>query len=127
MVSLQRCLEEKTGINRELVCVADRHFRPGRTIFAEMIKCLEDSAIFVAVVSRSFCKSDYCKRETEEAHLKRMPIILIFIEEVEVEQMSRVIQEVFQHFTRVKLVYDEGQFRLQPDIERVCDSIMLLL
>lgn len=123
----QHGLETRTGIHRDLVCLADRHFRPGRTIFSEIIKSLNESAVFIAVLSRNYCNSDYCKLEIEQACLQRKPIILMFIEKVEEERMNPVIRAIFRKYTRVKFILEDGHYRLQPDWENVCDSIMQLI
>ena len=92
-----------------------------------MIRCLDESAVFIAVVSKNYCNSEYCKLEIEQAHLQGKPIILIFIEEVKEEEMTLVIRQVFRNNTRVKFVFEEGHYRLQPDRDHVCKSIMQLM
>ena len=113
--------------DKELVCIGDRYFRPGQTIFSEIIRCLDDSAVFIAVMSKKYCNSDYCRLEIEQARLQRKPIILIFIEEVAEADMTLVIREVFRKFTRVKFVLQDGVYHLQPDWKIVCESIILLM
>ena len=113
--------------DKELVCIGDRFFRPGQTIFSEMIRCLDDSAVFIAVMSKNYCNSDYCRLEIEQARLQGKPIILIFIEEVAQEDMTLVIREVFRKYTRVKFVLQDGVYYLQPDWKFVCESIILLM
>ena len=124
IVSFQRRLKAITNTNRDLVCYADRHFVPGCTILSEMVRCLENSSVFIAVVSSDYCASDFCKFEIEQAHLMRKPIILIFKEHVEEGDMNPVTREVFQHFTRVKCVYEDSQQRIQPDWKEICDAII---
>ena len=80
---IQETLETICETDRDLVCIGDRYFTPGQPIFSEMIRCLDDSAVFIAVMSKNYCNSDYCKLEIEQARLQGKPIILIFIEEVE--------------------------------------------
>ena len=92
-----------------------------------MIRCLDDSAVFIAVMSKNYCSSDYCKLEIEQARLQGKAIILIFIEEVAEEEMTLVIREVFKKYTRVKFVVDNGFYKLQPDWGCVCESIIQLM
>ena len=113
--------------DKDLVCIGDRYFRPGQTIFSEMIRCLDDSAVFIAIMSKNYCNSDYCKLEIEQARLQGKAIILIFIEEVEEEEMTLVIREVFKKYTRAKFVLEGGFYKLQPDWECVCESIIQLM
>ena len=92
-----------------------------------MNRCLDECAVFIAVVSRNYCTSDYCKLEIEEARVKRMPIILIFIEKVEEDYMNRVTKEVFRNYTRAKFVFKEGAYILNLDWREVCESIVDLV
>lgn len=113
--------------NRELVCTGDRYFRLGRSIFSEIITCLQECAVVVVVMSRNYCKSDYCKLELEQSRLMHKPIIIIVKEEVKEEEMNAVTKEIFRHFTRIRFILENGQSRLQRDWEDVCLSIIQLL
>ena len=53
-----------------------------------------------------------------------MSIILIFIEDVEESEMSRVTRDVIRNYTRTKFVLKEGINRLNLDWENVCESII---
>ena len=122
-------MEEITKIrNRELVCNADINFNPARTILSEIFRCLEVCDVFVAVVSTRYCKSRYCQYEIEHAHFLARPIILIFIERVNVEDMNLITRKVFETFTRVQLAKDnDGEYRIAPDWPKICESIIQLL
>ena len=113
--------------DKELVCIGDRYFRPGQPIFSEMIRCLDDTAVFIAVMSKNYCNSGYCKLEIEQARLQGKPIILIFIEDVAEDDMTLVIREVFRKYTRVKFIVNEGVYQLQPDWKCVCESIIEIM
>ena len=113
--------------DKDFICVGDRYFRLGRTIYSEMTRCLDDCAVFIAVMSRNYCNSEYCKLEIEEARVKGMPIILIFIEKVEEDYMSRVTREVFRNYTRAKFVFEDGVYRLNADWKFVCESVIQLV
>ena len=92
-----------------------------------MTRRLDDCAVFIAVMSRNYCNSEYCKLEIEEARVKGMSIIPIFIEDVEESEMSRVTREVFRNYTRTKFVLKEGIYKLNLDWENVCESIIQLV
>ena len=124
---LQDNLQRIADTDRELVCVGDRYFRPGRSIFSEIITCLQDCAVVVVVMSPSYCKSDYCKLEMEQSRVMRKPIIIIVKEEVDEREMNAVTKEIFRHFTRIGFNMEEGQVSLQRDWEEVCLSIIQLL
>ena len=120
-------LEALLDTDRDLICVGDRYFRLGRTIFSEMLRCLDECSVFIAVMSRNYCNSEHCKREIEEARVLGMPILLIFIEHVDEENMSRVTREVFRYYTRANFIMEEGVYRLNMDWETVCESIIQLV
>ena len=127
LLPLQENLEAITGTDRDLICVGDRHFRLGRTIYSEINRCLGECAVFIAVMSRNFCDSEYCRLEIEEARVKGMPIVLIFIQTVEEDYMSRVTREVFNNYTRAKFEFENGVYSLNLDWRNVCESIVELV
>ena len=120
-------LEALHDTDRDLICVGGRYFRLGRTIFSEMLRCLDECSVFITVMSRNYCNSEHYKREIEEARVLGMPILRIFIEHVDEENMSRVTREVFRYYTRANFVMEEGVHRLNMDWESVCDSIIQLV
>ena len=93
------------GTDRNLICIGDRYFRPGHSLFTEIARCLENCAIVVAVMSKNYCRSFYCKLEIEQARIMGKSVIMIFIEDVEETEMSEVMKEVFRNFTRVKTCF----------------------
>ena len=56
-----------------------------------------------------------------------MPILLIFIEHVDEEDISRVTREVFMYNTQADFVMEGRVYRLNMDWESVCESIIQLL
>ena len=88
---------------------------------------LDECAVIVVVLSKNYCKSEYCKHEIEQARLMRKPIVIISKEFVEESEMNGVIKETFKHFTRVIFRFEEDDFRLQQDWEYICQSIIQLL
>ena len=57
----QSHLQSMTDVNRDLVCNADVHFHPARTILSEIFRCLKLCDVFVAVVSKNYCNSKFCR------------------------------------------------------------------
>ena len=112
---------------KDLVIIGDRYFRPGHSLFTEITRCLDNCALVVAVMSLNYCKSIYCKLEIEEARIMGKPVIMIFIEDVDVKEMSEVMKEVFRNFARVKIVNEGDEVRSEPDWPFVCQSIIQLL
>ena len=126
-MSFQAQLKNLTDCDRNLVAIGDRYFRVGRSIFAEIIRMLEDCAVFVVVLSKNYCFSDYCKHEIEQARLMRKPIVIIMKEVVDEGDMNGVIRETFKHFTRATFQFDGEELKLQQDWEYICESIIRLL
>ena len=126
-MSFQNNLKILTDTSRDLVAIGDRYFRVGRSIFAEIIRMLDECAVIVVVLSKTYCNSEYCKHEIEQARLMRKPIVIISKEFVEESEMNGVIKETFKHFTRVIFRFEEDDFRLQQDWEYICQSIIQLL
>ena len=116
-----------TGLDRELVCNADLHFHPAKTILSEIFRCVKICDVFVVVMSKNYCKSKFCRYEIEHAHLLEKPIILVFIEHVPKDDMNLITREVFETFTRVQFVFEDGQPILQPGWQQVCKSIIQLI
>ena len=88
---------------------------------------LEDCAVFVVVLSKNYCFSDYCKHEIEQARLMRKPIVIIMKEIVDEGDMNGVIKETFRHFTRATFKFEEDELRLQQDWVYICRCIIELL
>ena len=126
-VSLQAQLKNMTNCDRDLVAIGDCYFRLGLTIFSEIIRMLDDCAVFVVVLSKNYCFSDYCKHEIEQARLMRKPIVIIMKEFVDEDDMNGVIKETFKHFTRATFRFEEEGWRLEQDWEYICQSIIQLL
>ena len=90
-----------------------------------MIRCIEESAVFIAIMSQNYCQSDYCKFGIDQADQQGKPIILIFIEEVPEYIMTLVIRKVFKNYTRVKLIKkDDGHRRLEPSWNQLCEAVV---
>ena len=123
----QANMKTLTGTDRDLVAIGDRYFRLGRSIFAEIIRLLDDCAVVVIVLSTNYCNSEYCKHEIEQARLMRKPIVIIMKEFVEESEMNGVIKETFKHFVRATFTFEEDDVRLQQDWEYICQCIIQLL
>ena len=126
-LSFQRHLQAVIKLNREFVCNADDHFIPGRPIMKEIFRCISCSEVFVAVMSKNYCLSRFCQYEIEHAHFLKKPIILIFIEHVGVDAMNLVTKEIFETFSRVKFVIENGQYEIHPDWPEICQSIIQMM
>ena len=84
------------------------------------------SGVMIAVLSHAFCESSYCRNEIEQAYSMEMPIILLFIEGVNSECMTPFLKVLFKKYTRISLKCINGQFRILPDWNIICESILEL-
>ena len=55
------------------------------------------------------------------------PIIMAFIEEVDESLMTRVTREIFRSAARVKIFEQDGEYRVEPGWDEICQSIIQLM
>ncbi|XP_053387136.1 toll-like receptor 8 [Mercenaria mercenaria] len=125
--NMNETLKEITGPESDSVCIVERHFRAGAEIVAEIMRFVSESCVIVFIVSKSFCQSSWCCLEIKEAYEQQKPIVLIFCEEVDENEMPAHLKQMFQRCTRAKLVKQDEEFTVQPGgWEGLCDSIIHL-
>ncbi|KAH3747724.1 hypothetical protein DPMN_182153 [Dreissena polymorpha] len=117
-------LQLKIGTNRVLVCSGDRHFRPGYALGEEIIRCIEDSAVIILAVSKHFCQKEWCRKEVQETYDQNKPIILLFLERVEPDEMGKVLQKVFNRYTHASWIADANDGHIEPDWSVLCDALL---
>ena len=127
LICFQRHLQDFSGVDRDLICFADKDFIPGRTILSEIFRCLRETSVFVAVISKNYCRSEFCRYEIEQAYLTRKNIIPMFKEMVDEHEMNETMLQVFRHFTRVNFAFEDGYYKIQPDWAQICESIIDLM
>ncbi|XP_045211067.2 toll-like receptor 1 [Mercenaria mercenaria] len=127
-IRLEALLKDITKCERDAICIDFKHYRAGKSIVEEIIRCISGSLVAVFVVSEAFCRSDWCCLEVKEAYEQQKPIILIFVEEVSEESMTIYIRNIFNRYTRGKLVETEnGEVDYMPGgLKGLCNSIILL-
>lgn len=114
--------------SEDCVTAGDFNFRPGKYIADEIVRCVEESRVLVACVSRQFCKSHWCKNEIIVSQMENKPLVLLFLEPVEKTKMPKCLRKHFDKTTRCKVTKDSaGQVIFQPNVETVCESILQLM
>ncbi|KAK3603868.1 hypothetical protein CHS0354_042876 [Potamilus streckersoni] len=88
-------------------CLHHRDFIPGKTIFDNVIKCVESSRHTVVLLSRNFIRSEYCLYEFQEAFQQsileqKRHLIIVMIEEVPTEELPKELQRCLKTFTYIK-------------------------
>lgn len=124
---LDENLQLMTGIDRKLVGTGDMHFRPGFYVHNECFRSLDKASVMVVVVSNSFCASEYCQIELDQAYNKRKPIVLMMIEHVDVDQMPPTMKELFHKNVRIVWANENGRRVLKTTWENICTSILDLI
>ncbi|XP_060604920.1 toll-like receptor 4 [Ruditapes philippinarum] len=124
---LNENLQLMTGVDRELVCTGDRHFRPGFYVQNETCRRLATASVLIVVATENFCQSVYCRGELEQAFMQWKPIILMFIEQVEQELMPPTMREVYQRNVRIVWTFENGEYKMKTTWENVCKSVLDLM
>ena len=122
----QQHLQVITGVVKEHIA-DDTTLIPGHPVLEECAKYIEESAVFVAVVSADFCGSFYCNIELSEAQQTGKPIILIFKEHVNEALMGVVLRNIFLNKVRARIEQKEGGYKMVPDWDRLCKAIIGLM
>lgn len=124
---LNENLQLMTGMDRELICTGDKHLRFGFDIHSETIRLLDRSAVVIVVVSESFCTSEYCHQELDQAYIKRKPIVLMFKERVEESVMMPMMKELYRNKVRMLWNFENGEYVLKSTWENVSASVLDLV
>ncbi|XP_052784832.1 carboxypeptidase N subunit 2-like [Mya arenaria] len=117
-------LRDLTQYSGELICSGDLNFRPGFQIGEEIIRCIEDSAVTIIVVSNSFCFKQWCKREVQESYDQNSPVIILLVEHVEPDLMGTVLTKLFKRFSHASWISDSDGGHIEPDWPILCQSII---
>ncbi|XP_052814755.1 toll-like receptor 4 [Mya arenaria] len=117
-------LRKLTQYSGELVCSGDLNFRPGFQIGEEIIRCIEDAAVTIIVVSNSFCTKQWCKREVQESYDQNNPMIILLVEHVEPNVMGKVLMKLFKRFAHASWIADDDGGHIEPDWPILCQSVI---
>ncbi|XP_045169455.2 toll-like receptor 4 [Mercenaria mercenaria] len=116
-----------TKVRSDHICIGDRYFRPGFPVITEIMTKMEKSAVIIFVISLEFCNKPWCHIEIKEAYELQKPIILIFREEVDLQDMPKLVEKLFHQNTRCKFERDiDGAWRLQPSFHVLASSVIEL-
>lgn len=124
LIPLNENLRRKVGLDKNLLCVGDRHFKPGRYIHDEIIATVQNCSVILVLLTESYCRSNYCKMEFEEAFNLDKPIIFMLKEPISDTLMSTSMKLLFQRNTRIHWKQENKQFVLKTSWSKICDSIL---
>jgi hypothetical protein len=120
-------LQLKTGIERGLVCTGDQHLRPGFYVLNETRLCFERVSTIVIVVSNNFCNSSYCCNEFNLAFESGKPMLLMFKESVDEQNMPDVMRQIYRRKTRILWTFENGEYILRTKWDNIASSILDLI
>ena len=123
---LNTTLKEMVDDKRDIICVGEKDFVPGKSIYDEISRCLDYSCVVIFIVSEAFCDSEWCRTEIREACTRNKPIIIILTETVATEKMPSSLKNIFQTTVRVKLIQEDEKYVLKPCPQKVCEAIVRL-
>jgi succinyl-CoA synthetase alpha subunit len=126
---LDENLKLMTGIDRQLVCTGDFNFRPGFHLHDEIDKLIGEASVMAVVVSNNFINSNYSCNEVNQAYRHGIPIVLMFIENVEEGDMAKVpvMKTLFKRNARILWSVENGEPVLKTSWENVSRSILDLI
>lgn len=106
-------LRRKIGLDKHLLCLGNRHFKPGRYIHEEIIATVQECAVVLILLTESYCRSRYCKTEFDEAYKQDKPILFMVKEPISDTLMTPTMKLLFQRNTRIHWKLDNGQYVLK--------------
>ena len=112
--------------SRNLICCGDLNFRPGMSICLEAMRCIEESAVIIFVVSNTFCQKSWCKMEVDTANAQRKPVILLMLEKVKPEVMTPYMRKLFSRYTRASWIDDKNGGYPHPPWSVLISSVIEL-
>ena len=121
---LEQKLQQMTSTSKRLVCTGDTGFRPGYSISEELIRCIDESAVTILIMSNKYCRKDWCKTEIKETYDQNKPIIMLMLETLETNLMDPVLLKIFNSFSRSAWVSDDNGGYLKPDWPVFCEAVI---
>ena len=91
---------------------------------SEQEKLIDDCAVLVVAVSNSYINDADFKMLVEDALGQKVPIFPIFIEDITSDRLPSHIKVATRECPEVKLLQEGGEFKIQPDWDTVCKSII---
>ena len=121
---LEQELRHQIDVDRDLICIGDKHFRLGRPIVLETLRCLQMSHVALCVVTNDFCHSEYSMNEVRQACQLNKRIILMIEEDTNTDLMSDDLRKLFEMNTRIVWTYRNEQLVLKTTWNHICTCIL---
>lgn len=93
----------------------------------ETYRCFDNACVLTVVASNNFCNSPFCRSELDQAYVKGMPIVLMFIEHVDEDLMTPTMKQLYQNNVRILWDVEDGEYVLKTTCENVCTSMLDLV
>ncbi|XP_067667469.1 toll-like receptor 4 [Haliotis asinina] len=118
---MRRILEGQRGLR---LCIHHRDFLVGEAIAANILNAIRSSRKTVAILSRNFLRSYWCKYEVEMAKMEsiytgRNTLLVVVLEKIPVKYLPPNIVELMQQDSYVEYTNDqEGQEVFWENLDR---------
>ena len=88
-------------------CMHHKDFVPGKTIFENILKCVENSKHTIIILSRNFLDSHFCMWEFQEAFQhsileRKRHLILLLLEDIPEEELPNDLKRCMKTFTYIR-------------------------
>ncbi|KAL3888266.1 hypothetical protein ACJMK2_000637 [Sinanodonta woodiana] len=110
--SLDRILKEKLKTEKDLVCTGADSFVPGMLIIDEIHRCINESLVVIPVITPAFLKSKWSLKECVDALEKQRPVVVLMKQNTNTDDTVATWSD------------NEGQFRIRPSWNSICEAII---
>ncbi|XP_078323688.1 toll-like receptor 6 [Crassostrea virginica] len=88
-------------------CMHQKDFVPGKTIFENIVKCVENSNHTIIILSQNFLNSNFCMWEFQEAFQqsiveRKRHLIIILLEDIPEREVPNDLKRCMKTFTYIK-------------------------
>ncbi|KAK3584898.1 hypothetical protein CHS0354_021772 [Potamilus streckersoni] len=117
-------LKDNLEASEDLAVTGLETIIPGMLLTNEIYRCIEEALVVVLVVTENFLESDWCNLEGLIASQYKIPLVILIEEGTRCENKSRTIKHALKHFGRAEWSTKNGQFRIRPSMNVICDGIL---
>ncbi|XP_062569207.1 toll-like receptor 4 [Saccostrea cucullata] len=104
---ISNLMSELEGKEQYRLCLHERDFLPGRTIFSQISHTIQRSRKVILVISNSFAKSQWCQYETLVAQNRLIDdganvLIVVLLGEIQSKYMTDSLHMLFRSMTYIR-------------------------
>jgi len=121
---LNQTMRDTIGSFKFDLCLGELKFRLGFRRFAELERCIRNSAVVLAVISHNYCHNEFCIDELTEAFELKKPILFVLVKDIPEHQLPAVVKRLLKTNTISKMELVDGQPQFVPSLEMFCISLL---